>query len=159
VKSKLLALAAGGSALALSLAVLASNKAHADLVTVTYGGTINNGFDTTGVFGTANSSLNGDSIGFVFTFDTSLGALSSGATFSQLSGGGGSVVVTINGHSVTIVDVLPSAPNVGNMLQLLRNQDNGFGNRFTQDNVANDFLLHREVVWVVFSQFPSAACC
>jgi hypothetical protein len=102
-------------------------------------GTINNGLDTTGVFGSANASLNGDQIRIVFTFDTSLGIFSSGTTFSQLSGGG-SAVVTINGHSVTIVDVLSSAPHANPLpTQLLRNQDNGFPNRFTQANVANFF--------------------
>jgi hypothetical protein len=81
---------------------------------VAYAGTVSNGGDFTGVFGTPDVSLSGAAYTLVYTFDTSLGRFTSDAAGSELSGGPGfgpllynpysspgSAVLTINGRSVT----------------------------------------------------------
>jgi hypothetical protein len=45
----------------------------ADMVTVTYIGTVQGGFDQLGVFGTPNTSLTGDPYTLVYTFNTAIG--------------------------------------------------------------------------------------
>jgi hypothetical protein len=86
--------------------------ASAAIVNVTYTGTVSSGFDTTGVFGPANSSLTGDPYTTAYTFDTTIGFIYSSPDINATIGGYGSAtfqpspslggVVTINGHSATI---------------------------------------------------------
>ena len=96
-----------------ALAVLGTvSIASAAIVNVTYTGTISSGFDTTGVFGPANSSLTGDPYTTSYSFDTTIGFIFSDPNINATIGGPGSAtfepspslggVVTINGYSVTI---------------------------------------------------------
>jgi hypothetical protein len=60
------------------------SPASADMVTVTYSGTVLGGFDQLGVFGTANTSLTGDRYTAVYFFNTAIGLNVSGRTPSLL---------------------------------------------------------------------------
>jgi hypothetical protein len=127
------------AALALSLAAFTTVGAHADVIHVTYTGTLTNSRDDTNVFGlgTGNLVLNDQSVMVEFAFDASLGVLSTGTTppLSRLDGGG-SATVTVNHHSVTILTIATAAyPPTA--LSLLLNQDNGFPNRYTHSHVGN----------------------
>ena len=82
------------------------------IVYVTYTGTVGIGYDQTGVFGPANTSLSGDPYTVTYTFDTTKGVTYSSPGENYALGGYGSAtgqpspslgaVVTINGHSVSI---------------------------------------------------------
>ena len=91
------------SVIAFSVAVA---PAQAAIVTATYTGHVTEGFDHTGLFGQALTSLNGDIYKAVFRYDTSLGAYSQSPSYSSLNNGSTlpllSAVVTINGASLTI---------------------------------------------------------
>ena len=90
----------------------AAGAASADIVTVTYTGTVASGEDFTGVFGftpgTTFTSFHPDYT-LVFTFNTAVGSLTTTANSQELIGGSsqgaiaspGSAVLTINGVSVT----------------------------------------------------------
>lgn len=95
------------------------SNASATIINVTYMGNVSNGTDATGVFGSANSSLNGDAYTLVYNFNSSMGRFLNryangppDSTGSELSGGPGfgsnlfsspgDAVLTINGRSVTI---------------------------------------------------------
>lgn len=108
---KIKCLAAAAILAAFGLAVPAS----AELVSVTYWGTVFDGYDYTGVFGPANTSLVGDSYVAHFVFDTARGdtysgPLSDAAHMNYAIGGSAyglaspavSASVTVNGHSVGI---------------------------------------------------------
>jgi len=93
------------ASLACSL-LLAPAAAHATVMEGDFSGTIDNGTDVTGVFGTPGD-LTGDSVTGTFTYNTAL--------FSQVTAGGvntatgtgiGALTVTlsINGHSHTFTD-------------------------------------------------------
>jgi hypothetical protein len=82
----------------------------ADMVTITYTGTVGSGYDWLGVFGTANTSLTGDSYTAVYFFNTALGLNVSTPGFPQIFGGTGTAangqpspalgaLITINSHS------------------------------------------------------------
>jgi PEP-CTERM motif len=86
------------------------SPAAAAIVNVTYTGTVYDGYDQSGLFGPAGSGLAGSSYKATYTFNTSLGSLSSGPT-SNLNYGGSSTgfaspliggSVTINGQSVAM---------------------------------------------------------
>src|SRR5262245_4685876 len=89
------------------LPALFGHSACADIVTVTVSGTITDGVDVTGAFGTPGSSVTGDSYVIVYTFDTSIGATSStnasGGTSQNSLSPSLSTTVTINGQNFTFV--------------------------------------------------------
>ena len=65
------------------------SPASADMVTVTYHGTVAGGFDQLGVFGTPSTSLTGDRYTAVYFFNTALGLnTSSGNAFNVFGGPG-----------------------------------------------------------------------
>ena len=104
-----------------SAALALAAPASADMVTFAYYGRITDGFDTTGVFGAANTDLTGDAIRAVFVFDTSLGERGTIAGTTDSVVGGTQVpgspatplvsaTITINGHNLSIGgDLLGSA--------------------------------------------------
>jgi hypothetical protein len=86
------------------------SPAAADMVTITYSGTVRDGFDQLGVFGTANTSLTGDPYTAVYFFNTAVGLNVSVPGFPQIFGGPGTAangqpspalgaLITINSHS------------------------------------------------------------
>jgi len=88
---------------AVAAVALSAAAARADvLYTLTYSGTIQNGQDT-GLFG-GLGSLAGQAFSETFTFNGTQSQLSSYSTvYNDLYPAVGSVVVTVNGHSFTIV--------------------------------------------------------
>jgi hypothetical protein len=65
------------------------SPASADMVTLTYTGTVTGGFDQLGVFGTPNTSLTGDRYTAVYFFNTAIGLnTSSGNAFNVFGGPG-----------------------------------------------------------------------
>jgi PEP-CTERM motif len=69
------------------LSPLISTKASAEIITVTYTGTVTGGWDTGGVFGsTAANAYLGDPYTEVFTFDSSLGSLYNPANSTEYAG-------------------------------------------------------------------------
>lgn len=92
--------------LALGALTLAVPAANAAVMQATWGGTISNGYDQTGVFGSAAAVLLGQAVSWTITYDTAVG-FSSGAGYEQVAGGTAayspspviSSVVTINGQS------------------------------------------------------------
>ncbi|MFY9655195.1 MAG: hypothetical protein WAK01_01210 [Methylocystis sp.] len=89
--------------------LLGASSAQADIVAVTYAGTVVSGFDQTGLFGPANGNLAGDSYKVVYLFNTSLGQTTSSPTENSASGGTSfpaptpsiKTTVTINGVSIS----------------------------------------------------------
>jgi hypothetical protein len=89
-----------------------AGPASAEIVSVTYWGTVTSGYDQTGVFGPAGTDLIGDSYVAHYVFDTTEGITYSNSIGSGVTGGSWSGVaspsvsasVTINGHF--IVDLL-----------------------------------------------------
>jgi hypothetical protein len=86
------------------------SSASADMVTVTYSGTVLGGYDQLGVFGTPNTSLTGDRYTAVYFFDTAIGLNVSVPGFPQIFGGTGTAangqpspalgaLITISSHS------------------------------------------------------------
>ena len=75
------------AALALSLALALAGPASATLVQIVYTGTVTEGFDYSGVLGTANTDLTGAAFRSVFIFDTSLGQSTSSPQYESLRGG------------------------------------------------------------------------
>jgi len=65
------------------------SSASADMVTLTYRGTVAGGYDQLGVFGTPNTSLTGDRYTAVYFFNTAIGLnTSSGNVFNVFGGPG-----------------------------------------------------------------------
>jgi hypothetical protein len=65
------------------------SPASADMVTLTYTGTVAGGFDQLGVFGAPNTSLTGDQYTAVYFFNTAIGLnTSSGNAFNVFGGPG-----------------------------------------------------------------------
>lgn len=95
----------------LAVASAAVAPANAAIVKWTFSGQVAEGFDTTGVFGAANTVLSGDPFSITYTFDTSKGALSQGPGYSFLQGGAAptgpfsAATLTINGVGVSISGV------------------------------------------------------
>ncbi len=88
---------------------LGAPSANAAIVDVTYTGTVAAGFDQTGLFGSPNGNLAGDSYQVMYAFNTVWGNYYSFPTESNASGGSSvgvlspslGVTVTINGVSVS----------------------------------------------------------
>jgi hypothetical protein len=81
MKSKLAGVAA-------TLAVFSIvSPATSDIVHVTYTGVVSAGYDQTGVFGPANTSLTGQPYIASYTFDTSIGQTFSSPTYNNAVGG------------------------------------------------------------------------
>jgi hypothetical protein len=88
------------------------SPASSDIVHVTYTGVVRDGYDQTGVFGPANTSLAGQPYIAAYTFDTSIGQTFSSPTYNYAVGGYISATfqpspslgafVIINNHTVTI---------------------------------------------------------
>src|SRR5262249_33867981 len=82
------------------------------IVYVTYAGTVSYGYDQTGVFGPANTSLTGDTFIATYAFNTDVGVTYSSSTYNYALGGYGSATgqpspslgatITIDGHSVDV---------------------------------------------------------
>jgi hypothetical protein len=87
------------------------SPASADMVTVTLTGTVRDGYDQLGVFGTPNTSLTGDAYTAVYYFNTAVG-FDGGRPGELLYGGTGTAtgqsspalgaLITISSHSVFI---------------------------------------------------------
>lgn len=93
--------AAAAAALAASLAVAPS--AHSTVVTGTYSGVVNAGFDYAGTFGPPSTDLTGDSVSGTFRYDTTyLPALFVGFYFAIAPAVPLTISETINGHTVTV---------------------------------------------------------
>ncbi len=97
------------------------SPATAEIISSTYEGTLFNSFDTTGVFGGANSSLDGMAVHLTFSVDTSKGNYSIGPWGNRTEGGTWynaqsplSVVITINGHSELLLGSTESFNQVVN---------------------------------------------
>jgi hypothetical protein len=107
------------------VAVASAAPASATIISFAYDGSITDGVDTSGLFGTAGADLTGDRVRVVFTFDTGLGERGTvtGTTDSLLGGTSVpgspasplvSALVTIDGHSTSIGgDLLASALTEG----------------------------------------------
>jgi hypothetical protein len=138
------------SAIATIALFAGSPAARASIVVVTYAGTVSNGFDYTGVFGTANADLTGGSYSVVYKFDTSKGQFQTDA-LSQHSFGSGAAspslgaTVTINGHSASIGGVTSADAygyhGIGFATQTINVKDDYFDPdhevRFTQAGINN----------------------
>jgi len=90
------------------LGALLSTSAFADIVTETYTGTVSNGLDAAGLFGSKNADLSGFTYTATYVFDTAVPTaahISTGADFSTFGGGVNtpavSAAMTINGHTFT----------------------------------------------------------
>jgi len=127
-----------------ALLCVSTTSASADIVTVTATGTVapicgvTCTIDFLGLFGSANADLSGDAVKVVYTFDTSLGIVSSSSTNSSALGGSAysvpspslSAMVTINGQSVSFV---------GSYSSVIRSTNDGTG--FSQANQAVSFRV------------------
>jgi hypothetical protein len=69
------------------------SPASADMVTITYRGTVAGGFDQLGVFGTPNTSLTGDRYTAVYSFNTAIGLNTSGGNVFNVFGGPGTAAM------------------------------------------------------------------
>jgi len=85
--------------------------ASATLIAATIKGTVTDGFDYVGAFGTANRSLTGMDFTATYLFDTSIGGIQINTATQTLAQGGSSegsaspslgATITINGNSVAI---------------------------------------------------------
>lgn len=89
---------------------LTTTSASAAIVTITYDGVVSSGFDQTGVFGPANTALDGDAFRVVYKFDTSQGVANLSPTYNTIYGGSAigttspwlRTVATINGVSTNV---------------------------------------------------------
>ena len=94
---------------AAGLAALLWAPASAAVYTATYTGTVSSGFDSTGVFGVAATSLTGDAFTAVYTYNTALGVRATVPGVSDSVTGGSyisqpsvaSATLTINGVTVS----------------------------------------------------------
>jgi len=131
----------------------------AAVVQVQYTGTVSEGFDTTGIFGTAGSFLNGAAYTANYTFETTYGTTHSSLGLTEVYGGGlwGTIspslgaTITINGITVSLVGNLIGhlvGYNNGTLSQVLHEAedfaDTGSGYSQTQlynviDNDSNAF--------------------
>jgi hypothetical protein len=69
------------------------SAASADIVALTYTGTVTGGFDQLGVFGTPNTSLTGDRYTAVYSFNTAIGLNTSGGNVFNVFGGPGTAAL------------------------------------------------------------------
>jgi hypothetical protein len=137
MKKKLLGVAA---ALALNVA----SPALADIIDVTYTGTVSDGTDVTGVFGPPSTLFDGNAFTLTYAFDTAKGIFTSGFNSSLAGGPGfgpgiysspGTAVLTINGHSADFI-VDPNPPSQG-FSEFLVEGPRSDGTFFIQQQVNN----------------------
>jgi hypothetical protein len=69
------------------------SAASADMVTVTYSGTVAGGYDQLGIFGTPNTSLTGDRYTAVYFFNTAIGLNTSSVNAFNVFGGPGTAAL------------------------------------------------------------------
>ena len=137
----------------LAALLLGASSAQAGTVTVTYTGTVVSGFDLTGLFGTPNASLVGDSYQVVYAFNTSVGLATLGPTGSSRSGGASypaptpsiATTVTINGHSVSFnlngwLDQIANYNDGMSSQQYSSTQYSQIGAAVTVNNYASNFV-------------------
>jgi PEP-CTERM motif len=136
--------------------------AAATLVGVTYWGTVFDGYDVTGVFGTAGANLDGDSYVAHYVFDTTQGDTYSSATYNYAYGGSAygvasplvSASVTINGNSVSIVGDYYA--------QIDGYNDGGFSEQFhlaehyTNDGITVTNNYNDDSIWSNSGAIPSS---
>lgn len=79
-------LGVGFAAVAAAGMLAFAGQASATQWVATYTGHVNGGYDETGVFGSAGSYLDNRAFTAAFTYDTSLGATTTGADFQQQTG-------------------------------------------------------------------------
>lgn len=98
----------------LGFAIFSAVPASADVALITLTGTVTNSFDLTGIFGTANTTLDGDSYNLVFSVDTTKGhVVTAGPNFQELIG----QATTNDGIPVTAVLTINGIPQqMGNYL-------------------------------------------
>lgn len=133
--------------------LLGASSAQANIVAVTYSGTVVSGFDQTGLFGPANGNLAGDTYKVVYIFNTSLGITSSTPTASSASGGTSypaptpsiKTIVTINGVSVSsnlngYLDQITGSNDGSSSQQYSSTQYYNAGNVATVNNYAYDLV-------------------
>jgi hypothetical protein len=61
------------------------STASAEVVFVTYKGTVSVGYDRTGIFGPPNSSLDGEKYTASYIFDTSVGVIQNSPSYSSVT--------------------------------------------------------------------------
>ena len=133
--------------------LLGAPSAQADIITVTYTGTVASGFDQTGLFGKVNADLYGDSYKVVYVFNTAKGITTSSATESSASGGASypastpsiKTTVTINGVSVSSnltgwFDQVSAFNDGSASQQYSSSQFYDVGTKNTVNNYANNFV-------------------
>ncbi len=101
----------------------------AAIVQVEYTGTVSDGYDFTGVFGTANTFLTGAAYTANYTFDTTIGLTETDWYYNRVSGGtyygnlspSLGATITINGNTVSVLGTAfgyLTGVNVGNFSQV-----------------------------------------
>ena len=101
-------------------------QASADVLVITYTGTVSSGFDRSGIFGAPGRHLNGDRYIARYTFETSLGRTFTSAERNYVVGGGtlGITSPALNG-AVTINGITHAIPT-GNYYGQILAYNNGF---------------------------------
>jgi len=123
------------------LAAIAAGSADAQIVNVTYTGTVTSGYDYAGDFGWFNSDLSGAPIVARFQFDTSKGVVSTGSEFSFIYGGPGegtqspalNASLTVNGYTVRFVG--------SEFGEILSEENYGYSSQFSQANDIMHYLM------------------
>lgn len=133
---------------AFAVLVLSSLALHASAWVVTFTGTIDYGFDNTGVFGVANQNLAGMSFTQSITADTdpSLWTVSSGNSFfSEMSGFGPAFTneVTVNGTKV-VFDVASTSYGRQTLFDQLSTQGAGQDQLWTEQK---GLTANNDVIW------------
>jgi hypothetical protein len=110
-----------------SLSLLASvTQASAEILVVTYTGTIRSGFDRSGLFGTPRRELDGDSYVARYTFDTSLGRTFSSLERNFTVGGSTLGIASPALRSTVTVNGITQAIFTGNYYGQILGHNNGF---------------------------------
>jgi hypothetical protein len=122
--------------------ILGPAAAGATDMSGSFAGTITNGTDTTGVFGTPNAVLDGDPVTGTFVYDTTLfSQVVAGSTNTATGTGLGALTVTltINGHSHTFTDNTSSSVFLDDAASEVTYQ-----NADSASGVAENFFLDAE---------------
>jgi hypothetical protein len=132
-----------------ALGALFSTSALADIVTETYTGTVSNGLDAAGFFGSKNADLLGLTYTATYVFDTAVPTaahISTGGDFSTYGGGVNtpavSAALTINGHTFTTNGLFHAELDAFNIssgaFQTYARVDPAFGSQFTNSLYTQD---------------------
>jgi hypothetical protein len=132
-----------------ALGALLSTSALADTVTETYTGTVSNGLDAAGFFGSKNADLLGLTYTATYVFDTAVPTaahISTGGDFSTYGGGVNtpavSAALTINGHTFTTNGLFHAELDAFNIssgaFQTYARVDPAFGSQFTNSLYTQD---------------------